>query len=423
MIPPPMSRAGRAIRDITIIVLGTLLAIELVSFAVLVRRTQSAEGLSLGAAVTKRLDQHPWRDKGVRELKHHSQYIYFPPTQHIFRTSIPFSTLRVGRHGFVPNGDADPADYPGKPPGLVRVVMLGGSTMAGATASANDKTIPARLEALLEEAGSTRVQVLNLGVGGNYSYGEVTQLINEVAYLAPDVIVMLDGYNDAQYVNLEYIRSELPAPVINFAEYSYQYFDTMAGLRGALRAPPPVMTYAFLLVADLRGVGIARSLKSEREALYEGLPAWALSRFVAARDPRFDSVLKTNLDFAAAWASRRQTWLFAYLQPHPWEFKDVSCERAKGIDMMMKRLGPTVSVERYASLMQAAFQGYAQVYRELAAAYADAPRVRFTDIRRLFENVDGCIYNDVIHYNDDGNLRIATRMRDDLLEAGAIPRR
>jgi hypothetical protein len=96
MIPAPMSRAGRTIRDYSIIVLGTLLVIELVSFAVLVRRTQSAEGLSLGAAVTKRLDQHPWRDQGVRELKQKSEYVFFPPTQHTFRANTTFSTLKVG---------------------------------------------------------------------------------------------------------------------------------------------------------------------------------------------------------------------------------------------------------------------------------------------------------------------------------------
>jgi hypothetical protein len=90
---------------------------------------------------------------------------------------------------------------------------------------------------------------------------------------------------------------------------------------------------------------------------------------------------------------------------------------------MLKRLGPTVDLARYVSVMRAAFQGYAQVYQELAASYADAPRIRFFDLRRIFEGVGDCIYNDAIHYNDDGNLRIATRMRDDLLEAGAIPRR
>ena len=89
---------------------------------------------------------------------------------------------------------------------------------------------------------------------------------------------------------------------------------------------------------------------------------------------------------------------------------------------MLKRLGPTVDLDRYVSVMRTAFQGYAQVYEKLAASYADAPRIRFADLRRQFEAVSDCIYNDAIHYNDDGNLRIATRMRDDLVAAGAIPR-
>ena len=423
MLRPRMSPARRAIRDYAVIVLGTLLAIELASFAALVWRSSAADDVGLAAAASARLHQHPWLDDDVQKLEQHSTYVFLPPTQHAFRANTTFSTLRVGSHGFIPNGDADPADFPGKPPGLVRVVMLGGSSLAGATASGNDKTIPAQLEALLNAGGGARVQVLNFGMGGNYSYGELTRLITEVAYLAPDLLVLFDGYNDAHYANLEHARAELDAPLMNWADYSYQYFDTMAGLRGALRAPPPVMTYAFLLVAELRGSGIGRSVKAEREALYAGLPAWELSSFVAQRDPRFDSVLKTNLDFAAAWASRRDTWLFAYLQPHPWEFKDVACERGQGLSMVLKRLGPSVDEARYVTVMRAAFQGYAQVYQELASAYSDAPRIRFVDLRRIFEGVGDCIYTDAIHYNDDGNLRIATRMRDDLIEAGAIPGR
>jgi hypothetical protein len=412
-----MSRAGR-VRDYAIIVLATLLLLELTSFAVLVWRTALAQGVGLAQAASLRLQQHPWRDKGIRELKQHSEYVFFPTTQHAFRANTSFSTLHVGGHGFIPNGDADPADFPAKPPGLVRIVMLGGSSLAGATATGNDKTIPARLEALLNHADGARYQVLNFGMGSNYSYGELTRLITEVAYLAPDVVVMLDGYNDAHYANLEHVRADLPAPLMNWADYSYQYFDTMAGLRGTLRAPPPFMTYAFLLVAELRGSGIDRSVRAERDALYAGLPAWELSSFVAQRDPRFDAVLATNLDFAAAWASRHDVWLFAYLQPHPWEFKDVACERGKGVDMVLKRLGPTVDEARYVAVMRDAFQGYARVYQQLAASYADAPRVRFADLRRLFEGVHDCIYNDAIHYNDDGNLRIAQRMYDDMIAAG-----
>jgi lysophospholipase L1-like esterase len=413
-----MSPRARAVRDYAIIVVGTLVLLELLSFAVLVWLEAGADDVSIAQAVSARLRQHPFLDREIRGVKRNDEYVFFPTTQHAFRADTAFEDLRIGRHGFILNGDDEPAHYPDKPAGLVRIVVLGGSSAAGATATGNDKTIPAQLEALLNEVDGARYQVLNFGMGGNYSYGELTRLVSEVAYLAPDVVILFDGFNDAHYANLEHARSELDAPIMNWADYSYQYFDTMAGLRGAVRAAPPVMTYAYLLVAELLGRGHQGSVREQREALYAALPGKALSDWVGARDPRYSSVLRTNLDVAAAWAARNGVGMLAYLQPHPWEHKDLACEKAKGVPLVLKRLGPGMDEARYADVMRAAFQGYAEVYRHLGAAYADAPRVRFIDLRPLFEGVGACIYNDAIHYNDDGNLRIARRMRDDLLASG-----
>lgn len=154
--------------------------------------------------------------------------------------------------------------------------------------------------------------------------------------------------------------------------------------------------------------------------MYAQLPARALSDWVASRDPRFQSVLKTNLDLAAAWTARRQAWLFGYLQPHPWEYKDLGCERAADTKLMVGRLGPTVDEARYAEIMQAAFQAYAQAYEALDQAYAGEAQIRFIDLRRLFDGLADCIYNDPIHYNDQGNRLIAERMYTDLRQAGFL---
>jgi len=134
------------------------------------------------------------------------------------------------------------------------------------------------------------------------------------------------------------------------------------------------------------------------------------------RDPHLFSAMKTNLDVEAAWAARNRVWLFGYLQPHPWEFKDLTCERGKGAKLIFQTAG--VDDDRYVEMMRSAFQGYAQAYAELAAAYADTRYVRFTDLRRLFEHVHECMFNDSIHYTDEGNLRLAQRMLADLRAAG-----
>ncbi len=180
------------------------------------------------------------------------------------------------------------------------------------------------------------------------------------------------------------------------------------------------MTYAYLLVAEWLGGANSQSLRERRAALYAELPAHALSAWIATRDPRFESVLQTNLDLAAAWSARQNAWFFGYLQPHPWQYKDLGCERAAGTKLMVGRLGPTIDEARYADIMRAAFQGYARAYGALDQAYAGEMRIRFIDLRQLFDGLADCIYNDPIHYNDQGNRLIAERMHADLRAGGFI---
>jgi hypothetical protein len=417
-----MSNVTKVVREYLIILIVTLVAAELLSFSFLVWRSAQQDDTDLGQAIVERINQHPLLDRRVEQVKQKDRYLFFPTTQYTFRANTTFSDLAVGRHGFILNGPEEPAGFPGKPAGLVRIVILGGSSVAGATASGNDKTIAAQLEKLLnaDRDASRPFQVLNFGMGGNYSYGEVAKLITEVAYLEPDVVIMFDGFNDAHYANLEHLRAELDAPLMNWADFSYHYFDVMTGLRGGVRSAPIFMTYSYLLVESFLGESRRRSVREQRNAIYDALPARSLSDWIAAGDPQYHSVLRTNVDFAAAWAARNDVGFIGYLQPHPWEYKDLSCERAADTKLMIGRLGRSMDESRYAETMRAAFQGYAEAYSELDKAYEDSARVRFIDMRRLFADANECIYNDPIHYNDEGNLAIAMRMRDDLMESGLI---
>jgi len=415
-----MTHLAKTFRTYAVIIGITLLMMELCSFGVLAWRSAAADQVSLSQAASALLSRHPLRDWRGTGAKQHSEYVFSPLTQYAFRANHEFSGLKIGRHGFVLNGDKDPEPFPEKSAKLVRIALLGGSSAAGATASGNDKTIAAGLERLLNEKSDKEqtFQVLNFGMGGNYSYGEVTKLISEIAYLQPDVIIMLDGFNDAHYANLEHLREGIDAPLINWADFSYHYFDALNQLRGETRPPPMLMTYSYLLVEEYSGNRHSKSVRDQRAAIYDALPARALSDHVAREDPGFRSVLETNLEFAAAWAAHKNIWFFAYLQPHPWEYKDLSCEQTMDTSLMIGRLWPSMDERQYAEIMRTAFQGYAQVYRELNESYADADHVRFFDLRRLFEGDASCVYNDPIHYNDQANLSIAERMYGDLARAG-----
>ncbi len=86
-----------------------------------------------------------------------------------------------------------------KPAGTRRVVVLGGSAAFGMHASGDERVFTALLEARLDAAARAvggRVEVLNRAVIGYDSTQELVLLATELVDLAPDVVVLFDGWND-----------------------------------------------------------------------------------------------------------------------------------------------------------------------------------------------------------------------------------
>lgn len=81
-----------------------------------------------------------------------------------------------------------------KPPGLLRVFALGGSTTYGLYVGARD-AFPARLETLLRERLKRPVEVINLGCPG-FASDRVDALLPRVLELQPDLLVVVTGHNE-----------------------------------------------------------------------------------------------------------------------------------------------------------------------------------------------------------------------------------
>ena len=97
-----------------------------------------------------------------------------------------------------------------KPPGVIRILCLGGSTTYGTGATANDKTYPAQLERLLNESADegVRYEVGNCGVPG---YSTVESLLNfELRLLEydPDWILIYHAANDARPIDAPGFRPD-----------------------------------------------------------------------------------------------------------------------------------------------------------------------------------------------------------------------
>ncbi len=87
-----------------------------------------------------------------------------------------------------------------KPPGLVRVVCIGGSTTVAGRS--NDETYPAHLERMLRARHpGLALEVLNLGVSG-VTTEHWLERIDRVLVFEPDVIVQYQGINDIAWRHL-----------------------------------------------------------------------------------------------------------------------------------------------------------------------------------------------------------------------------
>ena len=79
---------------------------------------------------------------------------------------------------------------------VYRIIMVGGSTMAGAETT-TDTTIPSIMQKMFDaEKLDRKVEVINAGIGGGNSLSEGVMIDNKLLNYQPDLIIIMDGWND-----------------------------------------------------------------------------------------------------------------------------------------------------------------------------------------------------------------------------------
>jgi lysophospholipase L1-like esterase len=97
---------------------------------------------------------------------------------------------------------------PGRAPDSLRLAILGASTVMGAYAKDNDKTLAGFLEKKLSaEWPGRQVEVINAGIAGYTLYDQQKMLETVVAPLAPDRVLVYPGFNDFA----DYCGAPMPA--------------------------------------------------------------------------------------------------------------------------------------------------------------------------------------------------------------------
>jgi lysophospholipase L1-like esterase len=113
-----------------------------------------------------------------------------------YKPSTIVGRQRTGKQGNVLHGEDTDITQPNE--SKFRILMFGGSAVAGSGASTEGTTLPAQLEKKLRENYSKPIEVINCGVGGYTSLQSLLYFI-KISKSCPDLVVVYDGWNDLVY--------------------------------------------------------------------------------------------------------------------------------------------------------------------------------------------------------------------------------
>jgi hypothetical protein len=107
-----------------------------------------------------------------------------------------------------------------------RIFLLGGSTAFGIGASTEKNTLAVITEDILRKQTNCDVEFINAAVPGFTSGQEMGLFLNKLLDYSPDLIVIMDGFNDA-YAPITSLTPAVPEPFIFLTE-EYQRRDAFA---------------------------------------------------------------------------------------------------------------------------------------------------------------------------------------------------
>ncbi len=118
-------------------------------------------------------------------IRYRLPYRNFEPNQH-------FETYNINNEGF-----RGPEISKEKLENTYRIFVVGGSTTFGSGSTSDTTTIPGYLQKEFDNVNlDFKVEVINAGQMGMYSWGETQIVKNSLVHYDPDLIIVYDGYND-----------------------------------------------------------------------------------------------------------------------------------------------------------------------------------------------------------------------------------
>lgn len=298
--------------------------------------------------------------------------------------------LEVDSLGFVHNGDPSanvrlsklPADQ------IYRIVLFGGSTMAGQNSGNNSHTIPAYFERLVRtEWPEASVQVINAGVFGYNSTNERLRYELEFRRQWPGMVIFLDGYNDASVPMLTPDWHPHKS-VIGLTQKDYLTMFSPAGsflawTGNLLRFPEPLATLA--VARRLRDRLIPASVRKVTDAPYHA---------------EAGAVFEDNMAAIVAQANAIKGRAIFALQPTlPLGKKPLSENEAHLLTSLNNGSNHPTILSRY-------YEDFTALWVDMSRRF-DGDNIQFIDLTSAFQDMNQHIYDDIVHYGPPGNERLA----------------
>ena len=369
--------------------------------------------------------QHPslfYRDLPLRYVRDprlgHRLGRNYPDGVHVDETW-GYKWLGTNANGFY--GQESAIEWGPPKPNTRRILLMGGSAAMGLGASRRGQTIRDHLERLLREPGERQVEVINGAVGDYGSSQSLLYFVTELIVLKPDIVVVIDGFNDACHSiwGTKYSSGEwLP-------NTSRSFDDNVEG----------VMTWDQSIPADaVRALRRRRSSGAIRREKSRQLKSGRLYANSASThgyvwdDPTLWSVKQSGISWylqnartMAALCAGLKISLLHVIQPATvWPSPNThGVEELEILGYFNERLPGLVS------LLMDFYQALEPQYQALADSVSNSDvgtrgAIRFLDGTRMLVDRRRQLYFDAMHYNDEGQEAVAKFLAHELDSSGSI---
>ncbi len=311
--------------------------------------------------------------------------------------------LLIDSYGFVQNNSLESERAFAKPAGVYRIIVSGGSTVAGWGASNNEATWPAMLErslqTLLAEARDSgllldyeTVEVINAGVPGYDISQELTRFQTELIYMQPDLVIVFNGINEA------WNFSGFPA---DFAIDSYQ--RRVEDLVLGRYQPIPrivVLPYFQRTAGAVIEQAFPKSVVSDRRQL-------KFYQSAAAKLNADQLYISKIVQFKAICRKFGIPFVFVFQPIMGVGHKSLTPEETALQSTWFGSQYYPPSYEQYQSELQAFYGPVQKWLAQQNEEHSQRNRALVIDMTGLFDNVSDRVYADPRHYNDRGQRLLA----------------